>query len=96
MQVFKRFSRLFNALAVASAVGMTAGPASAGDWPWGAANETAPDWQAVLRHPGAHLHLYGKRHARAGRKMGHVTVCDTELTTALTIAMEIKTELTTK
>ncbi len=62
----------------------------------GAANETAPDWQAVLRHPGAHLHLYGKRQARAGRKMGHVTVCDTELTTALTIAMEIKTELTTK
>ncbi len=31
-----------------------------------------PPWQAVLALPGAHLHLYGKREARAGRKMGHV------------------------
>ena len=30
-------------------------------------------WQPVLREPGAHLHLYGKGAARAGRKMGHVT-----------------------
>ncbi len=29
---------------------------------------------AVLRVPGAHLHLYGKA-ARTGRKVGHVTVC---------------------
>ncbi|MGL5734603.1 MAG: 5-(carboxyamino)imidazole ribonucleotide synthase [Beijerinckiaceae bacterium] len=29
-------------------------------------------WEAVLREPGAHLHLYGKAEARAGRKMGHV------------------------
>jgi 5-(carboxyamino)imidazole ribonucleotide synthase len=27
----------------------------------------------VLGEPGAHLHLYGKREAREGRKMGHVT-----------------------
>jgi 5-(carboxyamino)imidazole ribonucleotide synthase len=33
-----------------------------------------PDWAAVLSHPGAKLHLYGKEEARAGRKMGHVTV----------------------
>ncbi len=33
-----------------------------------------PDWAAVLAHPGAKLHLYGKEEARAGRKMGHVTV----------------------
>jgi 5-(carboxyamino)imidazole ribonucleotide synthase len=33
-----------------------------------------PDWAAVLRQPGAKLHLYGKREARIGRKMGHVTV----------------------
>lgn len=33
-----------------------------------------PDWSAVLRHPGANLHLYGKREARRARKMGHVTV----------------------
>ena len=33
----------------------------------------AGDWQAILAEPGAHLHLYGKGEARAGRKMGHVT-----------------------
>ncbi|MHB0920681.1 MAG: 5-(carboxyamino)imidazole ribonucleotide synthase [Thiomonas sp. 13-66-29] len=32
-----------------------------------------PDWQAVLALPGAHLHLYGKREPRPGRKMGHLT-----------------------
>ena len=34
----------------------------------------APDWQAVLRLPGTHLHLYGKLDARAGRKMGHLNI----------------------
>jgi 5-(carboxyamino)imidazole ribonucleotide synthase len=29
--------------------------------------------QACLADPAAHLHLYGKREAREGRKMGHVT-----------------------
>ncbi len=53
----------------------------------------APDWQAVLKHPGAHLHLYGKREARAGRKMGHVTVCDADLDSALKVALQIKREL---
>ena len=32
-----------------------------------------PDWMSVLAVPGAKLHLYGKREARPGRKMGHVT-----------------------
>lgn len=31
------------------------------------------DWRAILAEPNAHLHLYGKREARPGRKMGHVT-----------------------
>ncbi len=30
-------------------------------------------WPAILADRTAHLHLYGKRHARPGRKMGHVT-----------------------
>ena len=34
----------------------------------------APDWSRVLALPGAHLHLYGKDDARAGRKMGHLTI----------------------
>jgi len=33
-----------------------------------------PDWAAVLALPGTHLHLYGKLDARAGRKMGHLTI----------------------
>lgn len=32
----------------------------------------SPPWQAVLAHPNAQLHLYGKAEARPGRKMGHV------------------------
>ena len=30
-------------------------------------------WRDLLREPGARLHLYGKRDAKPGRKMGHVT-----------------------
>jgi 5-(carboxyamino)imidazole ribonucleotide synthase len=30
-------------------------------------------WRELLAEPGARLHLYGKREARPGRKMGHVT-----------------------
>lgn len=30
-------------------------------------------WPTLLAEPGARLHLYGKREARPGRKMGHVT-----------------------
>src|SRR6185295_879998 len=33
-----------------------------------------PPWDRVLALPGAHLHLYGKREARPGRKMGHLTL----------------------
>jgi 5-(carboxyamino)imidazole ribonucleotide synthase len=33
----------------------------------------ALDWQRLAAEPGVALHLYGKREARAGRKMGHVT-----------------------
>ena len=33
-----------------------------------------PDWVAALAHDGVRLHLYGKREARPGRKMGHINV----------------------
>ena len=52
-----------------------------------------PPWDVVLRHPGAHLHLYGKREARPGRKMGHVTVCDPDPAHALEIALAIRSDL---
>jgi len=52
-----------------------------------------PDWGAVLRHPEAHLHLYGKREARPGRKMGHVTVCHPDAARALDVALAIRRDL---
>ena len=42
-------------------------------FPGGASTAREPDWAGVLALPGAHLHLYGKTEARAGRKMGHLT-----------------------
>jgi 5-(carboxyamino)imidazole ribonucleotide synthase len=35
--------------------------------------ESANGWAALAADPQARLHLYGKRDARSGRKMGHVT-----------------------
>ncbi len=52
-----------------------------------------PRWEAVLSHAGAHLHLYGKREARPGRKMGHVTVCEPTIERALEVAMAIRRDL---
>ena len=52
-----------------------------------------PRWEAVLRHAGAHLHLYGKREARAARKMGHVTICEATLERALEVAIDIRRDL---
>ena len=37
-----------------------------------------PDWSKLFAFPGLKLHLYGKHHARPGRKMGHFTVLDTD------------------
>ena len=31
-------------------------------------------WAEVLALPGTHLHLYGKRDAKRGRKMGHLNI----------------------
>ncbi|MBL8511376.1 MAG: 5-(carboxyamino)imidazole ribonucleotide synthase [Betaproteobacteria bacterium] len=64
-----------------------------GDLWWGPEHDTPPDWRAVLEHPGAHLHLYGKRSARPARKMGHVTVCGPTVAEALTTAEKIKAAL---
>jgi 5-(carboxyamino)imidazole ribonucleotide synthase len=33
-----------------------------------------PDWAKLYAIPNLKLHLYGKHHARPGRKMGHFTV----------------------
>ena len=43
---------------------------------WFAHGEAAqtPPWAQVLALPGTHLHLYGKRDAKRGRKMGHLNI----------------------
>ncbi len=48
-----------------------------------------PDWLSVLAVPGAKLHLYGKREARRGRKMGHVTCVAPTLSEALARAQRV-------
>jgi 5-(carboxyamino)imidazole ribonucleotide synthase len=52
------------------------------------ASETTPDWAAVLALPGTHLHLYGKLSARAGRKMGHLTVTAASVDAARATALQ--------
>jgi 5-(carboxyamino)imidazole ribonucleotide synthase len=52
-----------------------------------------PNWQHVLRHSRAKLHLYGKAEARPGRKMGHYTVLADSVEAALGLALEAKSLL---
>ena len=47
-----------------------------------------PDWAGVLALPGVHLHLYGKAQARAGRKMGHLTVTAASAEQARAVALQ--------
>ncbi|HKW80601.1 MAG TPA: ATP-grasp domain-containing protein, partial [Casimicrobiaceae bacterium] len=52
-----------------------------------------PDWRAVLEIPQAKLHLYGKREARRGRKMGHVTCVAPTRDEALAAARAVRQRL---
>jgi 5-(carboxyamino)imidazole ribonucleotide synthase len=53
-----------------------------------------PDWDAALRSdPGVKLHLYGKRTAAQGRKMGHLTVLDPDPAVALDRALAARRAL---
>ena len=52
-----------------------------------------PRWDAILRTPRAHLHLYGKKEPRPGRKMGHFTVTGETVEAALEEARRLKAEL---
>jgi len=55
-----------------------------------------PAWNVLLSHSNAKLHLYGKREARLGRKMGHYNILATELESALDLATDIKRQLENK
>lgn len=57
---------------------------------WGPAR---PDWLAVFNDPCAKLHLYGKREARAGRKMGHYCLLGPDIEAAVARAEALYTRL---
>ncbi len=52
-----------------------------------------PRFALALDHPGATLHLYGKRVARAGRKMGHLTVVAGDAAEAASVALGLRERL---
>jgi 5-(carboxyamino)imidazole ribonucleotide synthase len=53
---------------------------------WG---DTQPLWLALLQSAHTKLHLYGKREARVGRKMGHYCTLAQNVSDALTEANHI-------
>jgi len=57
---------------------------------WG---DDEPAWDVLLSQPNVHLHLYGKKSARVGRKMGHYNVLAEEAESALQQALELKCRL---
>jgi len=50
--------------------------------------QTEPAWAQVLALPGTHLHLYGKREARKGRKMGHLNITAATPEAARAVALQ--------
>jgi 5-(carboxyamino)imidazole ribonucleotide synthase len=55
-----------------------------------------PAWDILLSQPATHLHLYGKKSARIGRKMGHFNVLAEDVESALERALELKRMLSGK
>ena len=53
-------------------------------WPDGG----VPPWEAVLALPGTHLHLYGKRKASKGRKMGHLNITGSSIAQVRATALQ--------
>jgi 5-(carboxyamino)imidazole ribonucleotide synthase len=52
-----------------------------------------PAWGKVLEHAQLKLHLYGKREARPGRKMGHFTLLGRDIETVAAQALLARSEL---
>ena len=59
-------------------------------WPDPTENKNEPNWAAALEVNGVHLHLYGKREARPGRKMGHITALGQTREEALVRALQAR------
>ncbi|GHU11758.1 N5-carboxyaminoimidazole ribonucleotide synthase [Betaproteobacteria bacterium] len=52
-----------------------------------------PDWNRLHAVPNLKLHLYGKKSARPGRKMGHFTVVGDKLDQVLETALRVRRDL---
>ena len=52
-----------------------------------------PDWHKLLSVPNLKLHLYGKHHARAGRKMGHFTVIGNDVAAIRQLVLAIRRQI---
>lgn len=59
---------------------------------WGE-DQSEPNWAVLMEAPNVHLHLYGKKSARPGRKMGHFTVLSATADEALEQARAIQETL---
>lgn len=59
---------------------------------WHAGNQE-PNWLPLQSNPHAHLHLYGKKTARQGRKMGHFTLLSDSPGNALAEAQKLHASL---
>ncbi|MEZ0316776.1 MAG: 5-(carboxyamino)imidazole ribonucleotide synthase [Methylophilaceae bacterium] len=65
-----------------------------GDIWYGTDDQVAePHWDYILANPRLKLHLYGKHEARKGRKMGHFTLLDRDVETAVVLATEARSSL---
>ena len=53
----------------------------------------SPDWSSITSIPGASLHIYGKKEARNGRKMGHASFLGNSVNEILTCVNSIREEL---
>lgn len=56
-------------------------------------NAGEPNWQKALEFPNVKLHLYGKREARIGRKMGHLTALADSATEAVDVISQARKAL---
>lgn len=63
---------------------------------WLEAPDGKPDFAAALEVPGVRLHLYQKKEARAGRKMGHLSATGATGEEALARVLEAKKRLGTR
>ena len=48
------------------------------------------NYNDALKHDNIHLHIYGKKESRIGRKMGHITVVGDDLKSILNLAKRVE------